>query len=41
MNIINFLKEEKASVSLTYYGKNDIATSYQIKVLVEYEKEIN
>lgn len=41
MNIINFLKEQKASVSLTYYGKDDMATGYQIKVLVDHEQEIN
>lgn len=41
MNIINFLKEQKASASLTYYGKNDMATGYQIKVLVDHEQEIN
>lgn len=41
MNIINFLKEQKASASLTYYGKDDMATGYQIKVLVDHEQEIN
>ena len=41
MNIINFLKEQKASASLTYYGKDDMATVYQIKVLVDHEQEIN
>lgn len=41
MNIINFLKEQKASASLIYYGKDDMATGYQIKVLVDYEQEIN
>lgn len=41
MNIINFLKEQKASVLLTYYGKDDMATGYQIKVLVDHEQEIN
>lgn len=40
MNIINFLKEQKASVSLNYYGKGDMATSYQIRILVEHEEEI-
>lgn len=41
MNIINFLKEQKASASLIYYGKDDMATGYQIKVLVDNEQEIN
>lgn len=41
MNIINFLKEQKASASLIYYGKDDMATGYQIKVLVDHEQEIN
>lgn len=41
MNIINFLKEQKASASLTYYGKDDMATGYQIKVLIDHEQEIN
>ena len=41
MNIINYLKEQKASASLTYYGKDDMATGYQIKVLVDHEQEIN
>ena len=41
MNIINFLKEQKASAQLTYYGKDDMATGYQIKVLVDHEQKIN
>ena len=41
MNIIKFLKEQKASASLTYYGKEDMATGYQIKVLVDHEQQIN
>lgn len=41
MNIINLLNEQKASASLTYYGKEDMATGYQIKVLVDYEQQIN
>lgn len=41
MNIINLLKEQKASASLTYYGKDDMATGFQIKVLVDHEQEIN
>ena len=41
MNIIDFLKEQKASASLIYYGKDDMATAYQIKILIDHEQEIN
>ncbi len=41
MNIINFLEKQKASASLIYYGKEDLASGYQIKILVDHEQEIN
>lgn len=41
MNIINFLKDKNTVISLKYYGKNDIATGYQIKTLIDCKNEIN
>lgn len=41
MNIIKFLEKQKASASLTYYGKEDLISNYQIKILVDHEQEIN
>lgn len=41
MNIIKFLEKQNASASLTYYGKEDLISNYQIKILVDHEQEIN
>lgn len=41
MNIIKFLEKQNASASLTYYGKEDLISNYQIKILVDYEQLIN
>lgn len=41
MNIIKFLKKQNASASLTYYGKEDLISNYQIKILVDHEQQIN
>ena len=41
MNIIKFLEKQNASASLTYYGKEDLISNYQIKILVDHEQLIN
>ena len=40
MNIIDFLKENSTSVTLIYYGKNDMASGFQIKTLIDNKNEI-
>ena len=40
MNIVELLKDKKKSVTLLYYGKDDMASGFQVKTLVDNEDDI-
>ncbi len=41
MNIVELLKDKESTVTLLYYGKNDMASGFQVKTLVDNFDEIN
>lgn len=41
MNIVELLKKKESSVTLLYYGKDDMASGFQIKTLVDNNDDIN
>ena len=41
MNIVELLKEKESTVTLLYYGKNDMASGFQVKTLVDNFDDIN
>ena len=41
MNIVELLKDKKSTVTLLYYGKNDMASGFQVKTLADNFEEIN
>ena len=40
MNIVQLLKNKESSVTLIYYGKNDMASGFQIKTLIDNYEDI-
>ena len=40
MNILDTLKKERESVSIYYYGKDDMASGFQVKTLIDKYKTI-
>jgi len=41
LNIVELLKDKESTVTLLYYGKNDMASGFQVKTLVDNFDEIN
>lgn len=41
MNIVELLKAKESTVTLLYYGKNDMASGFQVKTLVDNFEDIN
>ncbi len=41
MNIVELLKDKESTATLLYYGKNDMASGFQVKTLVDNFDEIN
>lgn len=41
MNIVELLKAKESTVTLLYYGKNDMASGFQVKTLVDNFDVIN